>query len=131
LPAGSDTGPDIRPGEKPDEVLNRFAASLGLKRGVAGGPDNPRRAENSRFFLEHEAAGVGECLISMTSLAKLRAQLTFAGGAEGASFFPYQCARIAADETHAPFAIFPGKHNGFATHPEDFARLLLRLFSGS
>jgi pimeloyl-ACP methyl ester carboxylesterase len=130
LPSDAAADLEYKPNEAPEETLRRFAASLGVKRSGLHGKgkqSDSHHASNDRFFLEHEAPAVGDYRANFTELAKLKNKLTFAGGSEGREYFPYQCARLAADQIKASFVEFPGKHNGFGVYPEEFANVLKSL----
>jgi pimeloyl-ACP methyl ester carboxylesterase len=123
---------DLEPhqNESADVTLNRFAASLGLKRGLNGKPRSPEQTHNSEVFLTREAPAIDQYHLDLAALAQYRDTLVFGAGAEGSTYFPYQCAYKAAQIVQAPFVEFPGKHNGFVAHAAPFAKQLMAIFQG-
>jgi pimeloyl-ACP methyl ester carboxylesterase len=110
----------------PEQALARFAGTFGVTRGATdpaaqlGVRDGSRRA-SAAFFLRQEAPAVGAFRLDRTALTREANRIVFGGGEEGRDFFPYACAKRAAEISGARFVAFPGNHAGYIQQPAAFA----------
>ena len=119
------------PDEAPEATIERFAASLGIKRDrfIGTKQSSSRPQQNMAFFLAHEASSVGDFSVELKKLESHSTRIVFAGGEAGRQFFPYICAKQAAERAKSPFLEFPGRHNGYVEYPQEFAQRLLAILN--
>lgn len=128
-------GPRPQAGETPEQTIQRFAASLGLKHllahdesGQVRAEDTRRKHHNAAFFLSYEAPAVNSYEVNLDRLRSVKDKITFGGGEDGREYFPYRGARKAAEALEVPFVEFPGKHGGYGEYPAQFAEKLREYF---
>jgi pimeloyl-ACP methyl ester carboxylesterase len=124
------------PGATPQEALAAFGRSIGVSRTTLDaaaevGARSGTKAANAAFFLSHEAPAVGRFRLDFAGLKQAAGQVVFAGGEAGREYFPYRCAKRAAEISGAPFVEFPGHHAGYVQFPDAFATRLIGLYAAA
>jgi len=123
---------DINLAGKPDAgaALAAIANSVGVKRGLdAGRPaDRPgARQADIELFVRRDVPAIADYHLDLARLAPLAGRLIVTGSEAGRDFYPYQCARLLAEATGAPFTELPGNHAGMLQQPAEFATVLTGL----
>ncbi|EKF21004.1 alpha/beta fold hydrolase [Nitratireductor pacificus] len=92
--------------------------------------DDEETRANSTHWFENELRQYTAVQLDTAAIAEHSQKFVAAGGEASAGFPTYEVARLLADKTGTPVLQFPGGHIGYATHPAEFAQVLLRFLDG-
>jgi hypothetical protein len=102
LPAPEDLRPEYR------ELLDRAEANLGT-------------------YFAHKLVPFTQYQPDLESLRRLADKVVPAAGRDAVNHLPAQPVAVLSEHIGWPVVSFPGGHNGYASHPSQFATLLARV----
>jgi pimeloyl-ACP methyl ester carboxylesterase len=113
----------------------KYVASLGVRvdnpeAGTGQSRINPREAASIDDFFTHTFMAIHRYRLDIDALRKASAKIriVLAGGGDGREFYQYLCAAAVAERLGTSVTEFPGRHDGYITHPDAFAERLCDLF---